>query len=158
MHLEPKDLPGIITELDRMAGEHGYSKIFVKIPVTHSRQFLEAGYTEEAQVKGMFHGTEDGVLLARYPDPKRRRIADQDLDLIRNVLGKAQERAGERCAVTLPTPLLCRECGPDDAEALADLYRAVFATYPFPITDPGYLRSTMESHIRYWAVWDGDSP
>jgi len=142
MHLEPKDLPGIISELDRMTGEHGYSKIFVKIPVTHSRQFLEAGYTEEARVNGMFHGTEDGVFLARYPDPKRRQIADRTLDLIGDVLEKAQGR----------------ECGPDDTEALADLYRAVFATYPFPITDPEYLRSTMESHIRYWAVWDGDCP
>lgn len=156
MHLEPGDLPGIIAELDRMAMEQGYSKIFVKIPVTHSRQFLEAGYTEEARVKGMFHGTVDGVFFARYPDPKRRRVADPDL--IRDVLEKAQERAGERCVVTLPAPLVYRECGQDEAEALADLYRAVFATYPFPITDPGYLRSTMESHIRYWAVWDGDCP
>jgi len=158
MHLEPKDLPGIISELDRMTGEHGYSKIFVKIPVTHSRQFLEAGYTEEARVNGMFHGTEDGVFLARYPDPKRRQIADRTLDLIGDVLEKAQERAGERCAVTLPAPLVCRECGPDDTEALADLYRAVFATYPFPITDPEYLRSTMETHVRYWALWNGDCP
>ncbi|MEA2034278.1 MAG: putative beta-lysine N-acetyltransferase [Euryarchaeota archaeon] len=158
MHLDPKDLPCIIAELDRMAGEHGYSKIFVKIPVTHSRQFLEAGYTEEARVKGMFHGTEDGLFLTKYPDPKRREIADPDSDLIGDVLEKAQERAGEHCAVTLPTPLVCRECDPDDAEALADLYREVFATYPFPITDPEYLKSTMESHIRYWAIWDGDSP
>ena len=32
------------------------------------------------------------------------------------------------------------------------LYREVFATYPFPIGDPGYLRETMAGDYRYFIV------
>jgi len=152
MHLDPADLPGIIPRLDRMADECGYSKICAKIPASESRPFLDAGYTEEARVEGMFHGREDGVFLARYPDPDRRVVADREL--IEDVLVKARDRLGARPEISLPAPLICRECGPGDAEALAGLFASVFETYPFPITDPAYIRSTMESHIRYWAIWN----
>ena len=43
---------------------------------------------------------------------------------------------------------------PVDADAMAGLYRQVFETYPFPIHDPEYLRSTMDSHVRYFGIRD----
>jgi len=153
MHLDPADLPGIIPRIDRMADECGYSKICAKVPASESGPFLDAGYTEEARVEGMFHGREDGVFLARYPDPDRRVVAGRES--IGDVLVKALDRWGARQEIGLPSHLVCRECGPGDAEALAGLFASVFETYPFPITDPAYIRSTMESHIiRYWAIWD----
>ena len=45
---------------------------------------------------------------------------------------------------------------PDDAGELAALYGEVFASYPFPITDPEYLVATMESHVVYRIVRDTD--
>ena len=41
---------------------------------------------------------------------------------------------------------------------MAELYRLVFASYPFPIHDPSYLRDTMAENIRYFGLWEGDKP
>jgi putative beta-lysine N-acetyltransferase len=40
----------------------------------------------------------------------------------------------------------------DRAEEIAALYKQVFASYPFPINDPEYIRQTMEKNIRYYGV------
>ncbi len=36
---------------------------------------------------------------------------------------------------------------------MAEIYRRVFATYPFPIHDPEYLQSTMHGATVYFGVW-----
>ena len=41
---------------------------------------------------------------------------------------------------------------PGDADDLAGLYARVFASYPFPITEPDYLVSTMETNVVYRIV------
>jgi beta-lysine N6-acetyltransferase len=40
---------------------------------------------------------------------------------------------------------------------MAELYRQVFASYPFPIHDDGYLQDTMRENVRYFGIWDNDS-
>ena len=39
-----------------------------------------------------------------------------------------------------------------DAEDIAALFRSVFKTYPFPISDPDYIRETMQGKIRYFVI------
>ncbi len=39
---------------------------------------------------------------------------------------------------------------------MAELYREVFASYPFPIHNPEYLIETMASHFFYYGLWDQD--
>jgi putative beta-lysine N-acetyltransferase len=41
---------------------------------------------------------------------------------------------------------------PEDAPAMAALYREVFKTYPFPIHDPAYLKKTMDENIIYFGI------
>ena len=36
---------------------------------------------------------------------------------------------------------------------MAEIYRRVFATYPFPIHDPSYLEKTMRENVVYFGVW-----
>jgi len=70
----------------------------------------------------------------------------------------AEARAGE-CANgpgDPPAGCVLRACGPDDAEDMAALYGAVYASYPFPIHDPAYLLTTMRDHIRYHGAWMDD--
>jgi putative beta-lysine N-acetyltransferase len=44
----------------------------------------------------------------------------------------------------------------EDASLMAELYRQVFATYPFPIHDETYLRQTMETNVIYFGIWEED--
>ena len=40
---------------------------------------------------------------------------------------------------------------------MAEVYRSVFPTYPFPIHDPEYIRKTMSSHVLYCSITCGGS-
>jgi putative beta-lysine N-acetyltransferase len=150
--------PGIarftLEKAEALAREHGYSKIFAKVPASAGDAFDERGYVAEALVPGFFQGREDGVFFARYPDPGRRESPDEAA--IEEVLATALARREEGTPATPPPGVTIRPAEPDDAHALAALYESVFATYPFPIHDPGYIRETMQSHVRYYcAVQDG---
>ncbi|MBD3226067.1 MAG: putative beta-lysine N-acetyltransferase, partial [Caldithrix sp.] len=49
-----------------------------------------------------------------------------------------------------------RKIGADDIEHLAEVYKAVFDTYPFPIHDPDYLKKTMQENIVYFGAFKDD--
>ena len=40
---------------------------------------------------------------------------------------------------------------------MASVYREVFATYPFPIHDPAFLRAAMKSNTTFFGVWEGEA-
>ncbi|MEZ4485256.1 MAG: hypothetical protein R2864_11960 [Syntrophotaleaceae bacterium] len=42
--------------------------------------------------------------------------------------------------------------GKKDVEAMAQLYRQVFASYPFPIHSPSYLARTMDQNLVYYGI------
>ncbi|MEJ2054291.1 MAG: putative beta-lysine N-acetyltransferase, partial [Calditrichaceae bacterium] len=42
----------------------------------------------------------------------------------------------------------------NNIDDLAELYKAVFKTYPFPIFDKDFLKDTMLSHIVYFGIYD----
>ncbi|HDR72938.1 MAG TPA: putative beta-lysine N-acetyltransferase [Methanoculleus sp.] len=154
MKLGPGIVQFTLEQAEALAREHGYSKIFAKVPASASDAFLERGYEMEAFVPGFYNGREDGYLYAKYLDPERKVLADADI--IEDVLATALARGKASRPCALPTGFAIRPADLADAEALAALYDAVFATYPFPIHDPGYIGETMQSHIRYYcAVREG---
>ncbi|MEJ2700770.1 MAG: putative beta-lysine N-acetyltransferase [Desulfuromonadales bacterium] len=67
----------------------------------------------------------------------------------------ARKKASEEAPGAIADRFSFRVPTPNDAEAMAELYRQVFATYPFPIHDPAYLRRTMAENVAYFGIWDG---
>ncbi|MCK9306863.1 MAG: putative beta-lysine N-acetyltransferase [Methanoculleus sp.] len=148
MHLSPADLPGILADLDALAQREDYSKIFAKVPVSALPLFIARGYIVEARVPRFFRGREDGCFAAKFFDAERRwEKADTAA-----VLAAVRAKGGERRPVVLPPGCTYSMATGDDADDLAALYGEVFATYPFPIGDPGYLRETMAGDYRYFTV------
>ncbi len=148
MHLAPGDLPGILDDLDGLAQREGYTKIFAKVPASALPLFLARGYVVEARVPGFFRGREDGCFAAKFLDPERREeMADPAA-----VLAAVRAKAGDARPADLPPGWTYSVATEDDADDLAALYGEVFATYPFPIADPGYLRETMAGDYRYFVV------
>jgi putative beta-lysine N-acetyltransferase len=135
---------------EALAREHGYSKIVAKVPASERELCVERGYTVEAVVPGFFNGGEDCYFYARYLDPARRDTPDADI--IGDVLETALSRLQERWSCLPPCGFEIRPAKAEDVPALAALYGCVFETYPFPIHDPGYLRQTMKTHIRYYCA------
>lgn len=148
LKLENSDLPGIVDEICRLGSLHGYSKLFAKAPADRAADFSARGFIEEARVPGMCKDDCDGIFMSKYLDAGRS--VPTDAALMADVLDAAQRGAGARPgrAGTAPVERLT----PDDAEALARLYGAVFESYPFPIHDPAYLRRAMRSDVIFFGI------
>ena len=154
---DPKTLPAELLELAR---EKNYSKIFCKLPASQATSLLSAGYQREAVIPAYYKGQEDAVLLGLFLQEER---AQESHPLeVEAALELAQQRAlhlvmqkgdTRRAPITPMTPdLKLVSCEPEDCEEMSEVYKVVFASYPFPIHNPDYLRETMESHIHYMGV------
>jgi putative beta-lysine N-acetyltransferase len=153
MKLAAGDPAGTVEDLEGLAEARGYSKIIAKVPDNVRGCFETAGYQVEAGIPRFFRGREDVHFMAKYLSSERRRL--RQAEKIANVLETARKRAAEEAPDAIPGNFSFRIPVPEDAEAMAGLYREVFATYPFPIHDPAYLRRTMEENVAYFGVWEG---
>jgi len=155
MKADERDLPSLPEELEALALKDGYTKIFAKVPERMRSDFEEYGYDQEASIPKFYRGDEDASFLGRYLSEDR--MVEKEPDLVEDVLKVAQEKARPEIELaTLPDGYGLTELGPDEAGMMSELYRTVFESYPFPIHDPGYLRETMQTHIRYFGVLAGD--
>jgi len=145
----------VAEELETLAAENGYSKIIAKVPAAVRADFASAGYRSEAAVPRFFRGHEEVHFMAKYLCPKRRQASRAET--VAEVLATAR---GKAAATVDPAELddryAWRLCRPEDAEAMAEVYRRVFATYPFPIHNPPYLRQTMADNVVYFGIWEGE--
>lgn len=137
------ELAGVLREEAR---SRGFSKVFLKARALERPALEAAGMEAEATLWGYFDGV-DGVVMSMFLDEDRRRrpFAHAEEEILEGVTARPPEPDPR------PLPPGYRESTATvgDAEELAGLYREVFASYPFPITDPGYLRDTMASHVVY---------
>ncbi len=141
----------LVPQLDRLARENRYTKIFAKVPRTRTAPFIRAGYREEASVPGFFAGEEDAAFLGFYLDDTRRTPPNRS-ELDRVIETARRKQRPEPPETPAPAGVALRVCEAADIEEMARLYRAVFPSYPFPIQDPGYLLETMRSHVVYFCA------
>lgn len=154
MKLAPADTDTIIERLEALARKHQYSKIFCKVPVDRAALFQTAGYQQEALIPNFYQGTRDVAFMSRFSQAERGRLTDEQQTHIDEVLTIARQKADQNTP-SHPQREVIRPLVELDAPALARLYRRVFPSYPFPITDPQYLCDTMASHVLYFGAWRG---
>ncbi|MFH1650681.1 MAG: putative beta-lysine N-acetyltransferase [Chloroflexota bacterium] len=150
MNLDTADAEGMPETLNAIAARENYGKISVKVPERFREIFSRAGYDTEATVPGLYRGRETGYFMRRFLDDKR--AVKHNASLVADVLKKALAKETAE-NIEEVEPYVIRPCAPDDAPAMAELYRDVFLTYPFPIDKPEYIISTMEDHISYFGAW-----
>ena len=151
MKLQREDFPGIIEQLENLAEQHNYSKIFAKIPGYAAAGFEDRGYRCEASIPGLYQRSEDGFFMCRYRHPDR--LIDHDADRVQQVLDVALARSAQKPDHPLPEDGESRLADATDCPQMAELYARVFASYPFPIDDPAYLAKTMEDNLVYAGIW-----
>ena len=149
MKLGTADPVSVISTLETLIAEKRYTKFFAKIPESARKPFIDNGFKTEAAIPNFYDGTEDAVFLGKYYDPKRRiepqaKKYDAVAKITRIQVKQPKDSQHNDC--------LMRVCTADDVENMAQLYAQVFGSYPFPIHDPAYLRSTMDSHVKYFCV------
>ncbi len=160
MKLGKADIHTLPGDLLQLARDKGYSKIFCKLPAGQAMQMLSAGYKREALIPGYYRGEEDAWLLGLFLDEKRAQEShpvevEASLELAQQralnlALGKAELKRA--MIAPLAADIRLTACTPEVCVEMAAVYKEVFASYPFPIHDPAYLRDTMASHIFYMGV------
>ena len=140
---------GLVSEAHR----RGYGKIFLKAPVFDRKGLEDAGMVFEATITGYFSGQPAVVMSLYLNDDRMERPFESEQDDILEAIGS---RPPDPSVPDLPDGYRMAVAKASDLEELATLYRSVFDSYPFPITDPEYLMSTMNSHVVYRIVRDAE--
>ncbi len=145
----------LVDGLLRKAVDEGYSKVFAKIPESAAEPFKDAGFQKEARVPGFFNGREPASFMGYYLDSDRRQ--EENPEKLDAILALSRNQSASGDLPPLPeNKFVLRQCRTDEVKKMADIYRKIFPTYPFPIHEPDYLRDTMGSHVVYFgAVADG---
>lgn len=154
MKLHEDDRNEIVRSLAALACSRGYSKIFAKIPSWALESFLADGYVLEARIPGFYAGGDDVCFMGKYFAELRSQ--EQEAALVRDVLVAAREKASDSTHLLLPEGFTIRSARAEDAEEMASIYCEVFASYPFPIHDPAFLRAAMKDSTQFFGVWDGN--
>ena len=131
------------------AKKSGYAKIFAKVPAENADAFLEHKFIKEAVAPGFFNGEKTCAFMAYYL--KKARKVEPDIKLYENNLQIALMKKNTPVR-NLDDKFNIRRCNDDDIGGMAEIYKIVFPSYPFPIHDPGYLHETMHSHVDYFCV------
>ncbi|MBC8208292.1 MAG: putative beta-lysine N-acetyltransferase [Desulfobulbaceae bacterium] len=140
----------LAADLIAMAKQHGYSKIFVKIPAGSSGQFAGVGYVEEAAIPRFYNDSETGIFMGYYLSEARSfEINPASLD---KILHLAHDKAETPIRPLNESEFTLRQCQVSDVEEMAAIYGALFTTYPFPIHEPSFLLDTMQKNVDYFGI------
>lgn len=151
--LDKKDFPEIIQKLEALASREKYSKIFVKVPQWAVETFADAGYKKEAMIPGFYNGKEKAVFMALFRDKKRSGLTSDKREEIEKNIMIATNKTGEGLQMPGSDGFEFRKLENRDVSELADVYKAVFDSYPFPIFEEEYLRETMADHVDYFGAF-----
>ncbi|MDX2437557.1 MAG: putative beta-lysine N-acetyltransferase [Acidobacteriota bacterium] len=150
---EARDPGAMVEKLAAEARRRGHGKLFLKAPEFDREALENAGMVREATISGYFCGEQADVMALYLDEDRKSRPYESEQAAI---LESITSRPADASIPDLPFGYWMATAGPSDAEELATLYATVFASYPFPITDPAYLISTMKTHVVYRIVRDGE--
>lgn len=150
MKLSPSDLPWIASEIYELGRQHGYTKLFAKVPAHAARHFSALGFVDEARVPLMHKGESAGYFMSKYLDP--RRAVPGNIERISEVLDVAEQKAKGSLKNSGCGEVIRLRLG--NIDELASLYAGVFESYPFPLHDPSYLRKAMLSDTAFFGILD----
>jgi lysine 2,3-aminomutase len=152
------DLRGLINRLDQMAVEMGYTKIFGKVRAEHYPLFVLHGYRSEACIPGFFKGQADCILASKFFDKDRAVVDKKELksftglfkDGMNNLLDTRIDQTDHEFDLV--------NLDHEDAFAITEIFKQVFATYPFPVHEVDYILETIrEKGVRYFGIKDGNN-
>lgn len=148
-----EDLSKLARALAEAGEGHGFGKVFMKARADDRGELEAGGMVCEAMIPGYFGGDDAAVMAHFLSEDRTRRPFVEDQE---EILDAVRERPPDPAPDPLPPGYTLVLARPDDLEGLAALYRAVFATYPYPIRDPAFLADAMGDNTVYAVIRDGD--
>jgi lysine 2,3-aminomutase len=155
MKLDTKDTTEIIPEIDRLATQNKYAKIFAKIPATSLPAFTGNQYIIEGFIPRYYSNKIDCFFVSKFVDESRKSIPENELKLFGDLILSTIKSTKLKYKHSLQ--FILEKLTTVEAKAIAEVFKKVFKTYPFPIHDPKYILETMsEDKTRYFGIKDGN--
>ncbi len=130
------------------ASENGLDKIWLKSKTGYMNAFTEAGMKLEASIPGYYMGQETALVFALYLSSHRQTPSHaRGKELVDKLVSKFKDGTVKRI---IPDGITFKWGEKEHCPAMARLYRKVFTTYPFPVFDPDYLKSTIDQDSTYY--------
>lgn len=136
-----------IDHLDRYLatlGREKFGKIIVVAGMQDWQDFLNRGYQLEGVNAGYFLG-QPGFYMVRYLTSERRtsRSLETEAETLKNVFTRPRASSPP----ILPDGYSLRNAVSADIPQIILLFKNIFASYPSPITNPGYLSQFLQNNI-----------
>ena len=141
---EAEDYTAMVHRLMWLAEANDFDKVFVKAPKSDFQKWLSHGYMMEGILRYYFHG-EDAYVLSRFSSTARAQSNElvKEARLIEDLIYSSQP--GKVRALDSEIKII--QAKPEDIPHLVHIYRSVFETYPSPLTNPDYIKFTMDRNV-----------
>lgn len=153
LHLS--DYPFIINEIRELAEKHNYSKVFAKIHSSAKDGFIQAGFEQEASIPDFYSPGSPVLFMSLFRNHKRKEYANYSL--LSEIIKQSETWPKEARSPRLPSGWKSFKCSFDDINEMTEIYKEVFPTYPFPIHDQVFIKSTMKSGVFYYGIRDNNN-
>jgi lysine 2,3-aminomutase len=154
MKLDKKDYPEIIKKLNSIAKKNEYTKIFVKIPKWAIDEFKKEGYIQEGHIPNFYNNKTDAYFFSKFIDKNRADLAPDKRKQIDKNIKLAQSKKKPYLNVEFRPGLKLKILNEGNIDDLAELYKQVFESYPFPIFNPEFIKTTMNDNVVYFGIYD----
>lgn len=150
MKLDKRDYPNIIDQINKLARQNNYTKIFCKIPEWAAPMFYANGFLLEAQIPKCYENKEAAFMVSKFLNSDRLlNIETENLENLSNMLKDKNNRIK---SVDIKKSVLIKKLEKNDVERISEIYREVFETYPFPIFNPDYIHKTQNEGVQYFGT------
>ncbi|GBF34697.1 beta-lysine acetyltransferase [Desulfocucumis palustris] len=142
--------------IKELAREKKLGKVLFNSRKEGCPELERAGFVPEGTIPGFFNG-KDACCYSYFIDSARfrsRHLEEED-GILKEVTGN---KAPVKSGVKLPSGYNLREIREDDVEGLVSLYRNIFASYPSPLFNPGYILDVMRQRVYFLAVFKNNVP
>ncbi len=130
-----------------LARSQGFGKILAESREADWERFLGRGFALEGIIPGYFAGA-DGYFLSYFIEPDRQQSSRLELEneILEAVLDAdlVEPEVHERFTIAPATD--------EDVEEMAELFGAIFDTYPTPLNQPDYIRQQMRDEEAIFRV------
>ncbi|WP_430809663.1 MULTISPECIES: putative beta-lysine N-acetyltransferase [unclassified Carboxylicivirga] len=148
MKLDKRDAERMPQLLTALARNQGYTKVFCKVPKWAAPLFYANGFILEASIPNFYKEGEDVFFISKFLSADRLlHIETNKLHDLGRLLYHTEAKRQQ-----LETPYNIRRLTVDDVDDIANIYDAIFDTYPFPIHDPEYLIECMQDDVHYFGA------
>lgn len=151
MKLNEADTPAIMDTITQLARKNNYSKIFCKVPQHVAPQFIARGFLCEAQIPRFYNNRETVFFMSKFLNSDRLLNMETEQLMAFSKMLQAQNNT-EIADIQHDTTFRIKRLTPQNSRKIAEIYRKVFESYPFPVFDPEYITETMSTHVAYFGI------